>query len=193
MQNRKRSGKFYSQNEKRTLKKLGLIPAPASGAGWVVKEDGENEILMVQLKSTDSLSYRVSRLDMKKLEFHANVSNKVPVFLVQFLKDDRIYAIVDVADIDNLFYGLKGIKPINTSVDISEIKNTIEQVNNSKEVISNSYIKPKGFVEKGKKEIYKERNGKSDTTKRTVKTSQESREKFFAEQEAARKKFKKRY
>ena len=107
----KRSGKFYSQNEKRTLKALGLTPAPASGAGWVVKEDGENETLMVQLKSTDSLSYRVSRLDMKKLEFHAEVSNKVPVFLVQFLKDDRLYAIVDVNNIDDLFYGLKGIKP----------------------------------------------------------------------------------
>lgn len=107
----KRSGKFYSQNEKRTLKALGLTPAPASGAGWVVKEDGENETLMVQLKSTDSLSYRISRLDMKKLEFHAEVSNKVPVFLVQFLKDDRLYAIVDVNNIDDLFYGLKGIKP----------------------------------------------------------------------------------
>lgn len=117
----KRSGKFYSQNEKRTLKALGLTPAPASGAGWVVKEDGENETLMVQLKSTDSLSYRISRLDMKKLEFHAEVSNKVPVFLVQFLKDDRLYAIVDVNDIDDLFYGLKGIKPKESVINNNNI------------------------------------------------------------------------
>ena len=117
----KRSGKFYSQNEKRTLKALGLTPAPASGAGWVVKEDGENETLMVQLKSTDSLSYRVSRLDMKKLEFHAEVSNKVPVFLVQFLKDDRLYAIVDVNNIDDLFYGLKGIKPKESIINNNNI------------------------------------------------------------------------
>lgn len=117
----KRSGKFYSQNEKRTLKALGLTPAPASGAGWVVKEDGENETLMVQLKSTDSLSYRVSRLDMKKLEFHAEVSNKVPVFLVQFLKDDRLYAIVDVNNIDDLFYGLKGIKPKESVINNNNI------------------------------------------------------------------------
>ena len=121
----KRSGKFYSQNEKRTLKALGLTPAPASGAGWVVKEDGENETLMVQLKSTDSLSYRLSRLDMKKLEFHADISHKVPVFLVQFLKDDRLYAIVDVNNIDDLFYGLKGIKPNTTSVDIEAIREDI--------------------------------------------------------------------
>ncbi|WAX05092.1 hypothetical protein AB434P2_00014 [Agathobaculum phage AB434P2] len=117
----KRSGKFYSQNEKRTLKALGLTPAPASGAGWVVKEDGENETLMVQLKSTDSLSYRISRLDMKKLEFHAEVSNKVPVFLVQFLKDDRLYAIVDVNNIDDLFYGLKGIKPKESVINNNNI------------------------------------------------------------------------
>ena len=117
----KRSGKFHSKNEKRTLKALGLTPAPASGAGWVVKEDGENETLMVQLKSTDSLSYRVSRLDMKKLEFHAEVSNKVPVFLVQFLKDDRLYAIVDVNNIDDLFYGLKGIKPKESVINNNNI------------------------------------------------------------------------
>lgn len=117
----KRSGKFYSQNEKRTLKALGLTPAPASGAGWVAKEDGENETLMVQLKSTDSLSYRISRLDMKKLEFHAEVSNKVPVFLVQFLKDDRLYAIVDVNNIDDLFYGLKGVKPKESVINNNNI------------------------------------------------------------------------
>ena len=76
---------------------------------------------MVQLKSTDSLSYRLSRLDMKKLEFHADVSHKVPVFLVQFLKDDRLYAIVDVNDIDDLFYGLKGIKPKESVINNNNI------------------------------------------------------------------------
>lgn len=146
----KRSGKFYSQNEKRTLKALGLTPAPASGAGWVVKEDGENETLMVQLKSTDSLSYRVSRLDMKKLEFHAEVSNKVPVFLIQFLKDDRLYAIVDVNNIDDLFYGLKGIKPKE-----SVINNNILYNNNlsvDKPIIkTNKDSRDKFFLEQEKK------------------------------------------
>lgn len=146
----KRSGKFYSQNEKRTLKALGLTPAPASGAGWVVKEDGENETLMVQLKSTDSLSYRISRLDMKKLEFHAEVSNKVPVFLVQFLKDDRLYAIVDVNNIDDLFYGIKGIKPKE-----SVINNNILYNNNlsvDKPIIkTNKDSRDKFFLEQEKK------------------------------------------
>lgn len=170
----KRSGKFYSKNEKQTLKSLGLEPAPASGAGWVVKEDGENEVLMVQLKSTDSLSYRLSRLDMKKLEFHADVSHKVPVFLVQFLKDDRLYAIVDVKNIDDLFYGLKGIKPNTTSVDIASIKEEIDIASTSKE--KKEKINKK---EKREKEIP------------LIKTSKSSRDSFFEEQEKSRKNFKK--
>lgn len=146
----KRSGKFYSQNEKRTLKALGLTPAPASGAGWVVKEDGENETLMVQLKSTDSLSYRVSRLDMKKLEFHAEVSNKVPVFLVQFLKDDRLYAIVDVNNIDDLFYGLKGIKPKESVINNNNI--LYNNLSVDKPIIkTNKDSRDKFFLEQEKK------------------------------------------
>ena len=76
----KRSGKFYSSNEKKTLKALGLTPAPMSGAGWVTKEDGENEVAMVQLKSTDASSYRLDMLDMKKLEYHAMVSKRFLCF-----------------------------------------------------------------------------------------------------------------
>jgi hypothetical protein len=170
----KRSGKFYSKNEKQTLKSLGLEPAPASGAGWVVKEDGENEALMVQLKSTDSLSYRLSRLDMKKLEFHADVSHKVPVFLVQFLKDDRLYAIVDVKNIDDLFYGLKGIKPNTTSVDIASIKEEIDIASTSKEK---------------KEKINKKEKREMEIP--LIKTSKSSRDSFFEEQEKSRKNFKK--
>ena len=170
----KRSGKFYSKNEKQTLRSLGLEPAPASGAGWVVKEDGENEALMVQLKSTDSLSYRLSRLDMKKLEFHADVSHKVPVFLVQFLKDDRLYAIVDIKNIDDLFYGLKGIKPNTTSVDIASIKEEIDIASTSKE-------KKEKINKKEKREMEMP----------IIKTSKSSRDSFFEEQEKNRKNFKK--
>ena len=98
----KRSGKFYSKNEKETLSKLGLRPIPFSGAGWVEKEDGENEFSLVQLKSTEASSYRVDMLDIKKLEYHASVSNKVPIFLIQFLNHDKIYALVNLEDLDEL-------------------------------------------------------------------------------------------
>lgn len=104
----KRSGKFYSKNEKETLSKLGLRPIPFSGAGWVEKEDGENENVLVQLKSTDASSYRVEMLDIKKLEYHASVSNKIPVFIIQFLKNDKMYVLVNIEDLEELNEALNG-------------------------------------------------------------------------------------
>ena len=53
----KRSGKFWYRNEKKTLEALGFKQIPGSGNGFAAKEDGENELALVQLKSTDSSSY----------------------------------------------------------------------------------------------------------------------------------------
>lgn len=143
---RKRSGKFYSNNEKKTLESLGFVPSPMSGAGWIVKEDGENDVAMVQLKSTDSSSYRLDILDMKKLEYHAYVSNKVPIFLVQFLKQDKIYAIVDVSNIDDLFEAFNcNKKPEYQKITKIENKNERKMIRSSK---------------KSRDEFMKERNDK---------------------------------
>lgn len=143
---RKRSGKFYSNNEKKTLESLGFVPSPMSGAGWIVKEDGENDVAMVQLKSTDSSSYRLDILDMKKLEYHAYVSNKVPIFLVQFLKQDKVYAIVDVSNIDDLFEAFNcNKKPEYQKITKIENKNGRKMIRSSK---------------KSRDEFMKERNDK---------------------------------
>lgn len=143
---RKRSGKFYSNNEKKTLESLGFVPSPMSGAGWIVKEDGENDVAMVQLKSTDSSSYRLDILDMKKLEYHAYVSNKVPIFLVQFLKQDKVYAIIDVSNIDDLFEAFNcNKKPEYQKITKIENKNERKMIRSSK---------------KSRDEFMKERNDK---------------------------------
>ena len=147
---RKRSGKFYSHNEKKTLESLGFIPSPMSGAGWIVKEDGENDIAMVQLKSTDSSSYRLDMLDIKKLEYHAMVSNKVPIFLVQFLKQDKIYAIVEVGNIGELNEALTtGSVPQRITFKEEEID---QQSNLSARKIKAS--------KKAREEFFKERSAK---------------------------------
>lgn len=143
---RKRSGKFYSNNEKKTLESLGFVPSPMSGAGWIVKEDGENDVAMVQLKSTDLSSYRLDILDMKKLEYHAYVSNKVPIFLVQFLKQDKVYAIIDVSNIDDLFEAFNcNKKPEYQKITKIENKNERKMIRSSK---------------KSRDEFMKERNDK---------------------------------
>lgn len=147
----KRSGKFYSKNEKETLSKLGLRPIPFSGAGWVEKEDGENEFSLVQLKSTEASSYRVDMLDIKKLEYHASVSNKVPIFLIQFLKHDKIYALVNLEDLDELH------EIFNNEDNVIQKKgsDSYEEVAVVKKMVSSSSKARKQFFEEKEKQYAK--------------------------------------
>lgn len=92
----KRSSKFYSKYEKQLAKELGLKAVLGSGAGWIDKEDMESETLLVQLKSTDKMSYSLKLKDIKELEYHAATAHKTPVFLIQFLQEDRLYGLVDL-------------------------------------------------------------------------------------------------
>lgn len=76
------------------MEEYGLKATPQSGAGWLIKEDGENENIIAQLKSTDSQSYRVSLDDIDKLEYHALVENKIPLFIIEFLERDERYFVI---------------------------------------------------------------------------------------------------
>lgn len=98
---RQRTQKWYLKNESEVMRELGLEPQPGSGNGDA-KEDGENDHVLAQLKSTDKQSFSVKKLDMEKLEYHAALCHKVPMFIVQFLSDDSRYALVKIEDIPNL-------------------------------------------------------------------------------------------
>lgn len=87
----KRSGKFYFKNEKEVMLDLGLKPTKGSGSGWIEKEDGQNEHIIAQLKSTDAQSIKVSLLDIQKLEYHAATSHKIPMFVIQFLETNDLF------------------------------------------------------------------------------------------------------
>ena len=99
-----RSGKFWLRNEKRVMKMLGFEPVSGSGNGWIHKEDGENEAALAQLKSTESGSFKLTVVDLEKLEYHAAVSNKIPVFVIEFLGRET-YALVNIKD----FYRLQDL------------------------------------------------------------------------------------
>lgn len=90
----KRSGKFYRKNEAEVMESLGLDPTPNSGSGWVVKEDGQNENVICQLKSTDASSIKISKFDIDRLEYNASVANKLPVFAIQFLQSNEVFLLV---------------------------------------------------------------------------------------------------
>ena len=116
----KRSGKFYYRNERETLEALGFKQVPGSGNGWVAKEDGESDNTLVQLKSTENASYTVSLLDLKKLEFHAETEHKFPLFLIQFLKQDKIYALVSIENLEDLNDMIKTGKVKERTVNVQE-------------------------------------------------------------------------
>jgi len=96
-----RSKKFWNKNEKEVMRRLGLKPAIASGAGWIEKEDGENEEYIAQLKSTENMNITVSLKDIKTLIYHANVSHKTPVLVLQFLNECTLVCFRE-QDIENL-------------------------------------------------------------------------------------------
>lgn len=96
---RERSVKFYFKNEKEVMLDLGLTPTEGSGSGWVNKEDGENDYVLAQLKSTDKESYKLKQFDLERLEYNASVSNKIPLFVIQFLNKDTRYALMAIDDI----------------------------------------------------------------------------------------------
>lgn len=90
-----RAARFYGKNEAATMRELGFSPVPRSGAGWIRKEDGENEAILCQLKSTDAGEARLRRIDLERLAYHAAISHKVPLFAVQFLSDGKIYFVIE--------------------------------------------------------------------------------------------------
>lgn len=90
----KRSGKFYRKNEVDVMHSLGLEPTPNSGSGWLIKEDGQSEYVICQLKSTDANSIKVNKKDLDVLSYNAAVAHKLPVFAIQFLQSSEVYLIV---------------------------------------------------------------------------------------------------
>ena len=141
------------------MKLLGFTPVIGSGSGWIHKEDGETEDALVQLKSTDASSYRIDMLDIKKLEYHAEVSHKLPIFLVQFLQQDKIYAVIGIEYIDelprlfNLTQGNAKGKANSVEVIDTEICKSFENVSNGSSSIKSSSKARKQFF-KDKEEKY---------------------------------------
>jgi hypothetical protein len=98
----RRTTKFYRQNEAEVMTSLGLEPTPNSGAGWKLKEDGQNDFLIAQLKSTDAESLRVQLKDWHTLEYNAVVAHKIPVFVGQFLSTGEVFIMAKPADLPSV-------------------------------------------------------------------------------------------
>lgn len=150
----KRSGKFYRKNEREVMESLGLRPTKNSGSGWIEKEDGENDYLICQLKSTDAQSIKVNQKDIRILENNAAVEHKVPVFAIQFLNTNEVWLMVKPEDISDVaeYIDTGSIEHERFDVDVDDIPS----VNN------NRIIKSSGNA---REQFHEELNKKYDRTK----------------------------
>lgn len=97
--NQPRSFKFYRKNEEEVMKSLGLKPTKNSGSGWIEKEDGQNDYVICQLKSTDAQSIKVNQKDIRTLEKNAMIEHKIPVFAIQFLNTGEVWLMIKPDDL----------------------------------------------------------------------------------------------
>ena len=157
---RKRTGKFYSKHEKEIMEKFGLKGTPQSGAGFLIKEDGYNENVLCQLKSTDSQSFKLTLDDLDKLEYHSIVEHKIPVFIVDFMGRDEQYLILKPENLVDLSEYLKlpksrsetKIEPQNGIVD--SLLGEQEKVSNKKMIKSSSNKKLLNDMKKERDKMY---------------------------------------
>lgn len=84
------------------MKQLGLVGTYNSGSGWLEKEDGQSEYIICQLKSTDADNIRIGMKDINTLESNARIAHKVPLFVIQFLKSNDLFALVRLEDIPQI-------------------------------------------------------------------------------------------
>lgn len=154
----KRSGKFYRNNEADVMKSLGLKPTINSGSGPIEKEDGQNEFIICQLKSTDAQSIRIVQKDIHTLEYNASVTHKLPVFAIQFLNTNEIYILVkpdiieDVAkylqtgsysSLDNSLINIEDVPDTPVMVNSRVIKSSSKAKDKFKKELSKKYKKEK--------------------------------------------------
>lgn len=141
----KRSGKFYRKNEKEVMESLGLKATYNSGSGWIEKEDGQNEYIICQLKSTDAQSIKVNQKDLRILENNASISHKIPVFVIQFLNTNEVWVmskpecLEDISEylktekVENIDLGIK----LSTKDDVVIQRRIIKSSSNAREELIN--------------------------------------------------------
>lgn len=133
MGNQQRTFKFYRKNEQEVMKSLGLEPTLNSGSTWIEKEDGQNDFVICQLKSTDGQSIKVNQKDLRTLEYNSNVAKKLPMFAIQFINNGEVWLMMKPVDVSEI------AKYIDTGR--CEVEDVIVLDSTSEEKYNNTTIK----------------------------------------------------
>lgn len=153
-----RSFKFYRKNEAEVMHDLGMKETKNSGSGWIEKEDGQNEYLICQLKSTDAQSIKVNQKDIRMLEKNALVAHKIPVFAIQFLNTNEVWLMMKPDAVFDVAEALNGdvVRMPDNLIGIDETT-PYEPPSNAKKVIKSS--------SNARQMFHEEKNKKYDKTR----------------------------
>lgn len=121
----KRSQKFYRKNEADVMESLGFRPTKDSGSGWIEKEDGISDHCICQLKSTDKKSISIKHQDIETLKNNAVISDKIPIFAIQFLETGETWLMIrpeDILDVKDIICGEKekNTEDLHLCIDIEQ-------------------------------------------------------------------------
>lgn len=156
---KKRSTKFYRKNEEEVMLALGLKPTKNSGSGWIEKEDGQNDYVICQLKSTDAQSIKVNQKDIRILERNASIEHKFPVFAIQFLNTGEVWLMAKPEDFSSVSEYIETGKTINPAfgIDLSQCEDmsVVER-----KVIGSAASARKQFHEEREQKFKKHRSAK---------------------------------
>lgn len=158
--NQKRSFKFYRKNEEEVMESLGLKPTKNSGSGWIEKEDGQNDYLICQLKSTDAQSIKVNQKDIRILEYNAEVAHKIPIFAIQFLNTGEVWLMAKPVD----FSAVAEYINTNTVSNNSATKSLFDDIEEADDVVQRPRKKI-GSSKSSREAFYKEKAKRYNKTK----------------------------
>lgn len=125
----------------------------------IEKEDGQNDFVICQLKSTDAQSIKVNQKDIRILEKNATVAHKMPMFAIQFLNTNEVWLMCKPEDLSCIaeYVNTGEVKENIFDIDLSSSKDVLV---NPKRVIKSSGNSRNKFHEEVNKKYDRTRSAK---------------------------------
>lgn len=126
------------------------------------KEDGQNDYLICQLKSTDAESIRIRQHDLHVLEDNAAIAHKLPVFAIQFLNSNEVWIMAKPKDFPEVaeYINTGEIKRDNPLADIEYMKELDPETREPVYVIKSSGNARERFHSEREKQFNKTRSAR---------------------------------
>lgn len=123
----------------------------------VEKEDGQNDNVICQLKSTDANSIKINKKDIDTLNYNASVSHKLPVFAIQFLQSNEVYLLLKPENLSEVIEYINAGEVKNNNLFEIENVEDVKAVNVSKQLVKSCSDAREQFKKEQERKYKKER------------------------------------